>query len=74
MAYVSTGYDLPLVPLPVWTVSGVIVTLLLVLLSTRLRYMAVIANWLSDRLIVFLYFQIPVSILSVLVVVFRNIF
>ena len=74
LAYVSSGYDLYMIPVTVWLALGLLMTCLLVLLSMHIRIMASIAQWLSDRLSIFLYIQIPVSALSLLVVLFRNIF
>jgi hypothetical protein len=68
------GFNLASIPLAVWSLIGVFVVLLFVFLSTRFRYMKTFAAWLSERLVIFLYLQIPVSILSIFVVVVRNIF
>jgi len=42
-------------------------------LSAKLRPMQRALTWLSDRLIVFLYILVPLSLLSMLVIIVRNI-
>jgi hypothetical protein len=44
------------------------------ILAVVLRPVRQALLWLSDRLIVFLYILLPVSILSLLVIVVRNVF
>jgi len=51
----------------------VLVTVLVTFLSAKIRLMRQALIWLSDRLIVFLYILIPLSILSLLVIIVRNI-
>ena len=60
------------VSLLLWSVVTLVVIAILTILSTRVRMMARAAEWISDRLIVFLYILIPLSILSMLVVFVRN--
>jgi hypothetical protein len=69
-----SGFKLASIPLATWSWIGIFVVLLLVFLSTRFRFMASFAAWLSERLVIFLYLQIPVSILSIIVVIVRNTF
>ena len=61
------------VSLIAWTIVSFIVIFLLTFLSTKIRFMTRAAAWFSDRLIIFLYLLVPLSILSILIVVLRNI-
>jgi hypothetical protein len=56
-----------------WTPVIVLVILALVFLIDWLGFLDKILNGLADRLTIFVYISIPVSIVSLLVVVFRNI-
>jgi hypothetical protein len=60
------------VPLILWSAVSFIMIVLLTIISGRVRFMIRTAEWFSDRLVVFLYIVIPLSILSILVVVVRN--
>lgn len=62
------------VSLTVWSILSLIIIILLTFLSTKVRLMTLVADWVSDRLIIFLYLLIPLSIVSILVVVVRNTF
>ena len=57
-----------------WTVAGLAVTLLLTFLSARLRGVVRAAAWISDRVTVFLFLLIPISLVSLVVVIYRNLF
>jgi hypothetical protein len=60
------------ISLTVWSMLSLILIIVLTFLSTKVRFMTLIADWISDRLMIFLYLLIPLSILSILVVVVRN--
>jgi hypothetical protein len=62
------------VSLTIWSIVSLIMIAVLTFVSTRVRFMTRAADWISDRLIIFLYILIPLSILSMLVVLARNIF
>ena len=62
------------VSLIVWSAAGLAISVLLTALSTRVRFMARAAEWLSDQLTVFLYIFVPLSVLAILVVFVRNAF
>jgi hypothetical protein len=62
------------ISLTVWSMISLVVIALLTFTSTRVRFMVRAAEWLSDRLIIFLYILIPLSIISLLMVIVRNIF
>ena len=62
------------VSLTLWSIVSLIIIVLLTFISTKVRFMTRVAYWISDRLIIFLYILIPLSILSILVVVVRNTF
>jgi len=70
----STRYTYAEVSLIAWSIASLIAISLLIFLSGRVRFMGMAAEWISDRLTVFLYILIPVSVLSILVVVVRNAF
>lgn len=55
-----------------WIALGL--TLLLVFLAPRLRFVVRAVAWISDRLIVFLFLLVPISLVSVIVVIVRNLF
>ena len=57
-----------------WTWFALGLTLLLTFLAPRLRFVVRAAAWISDRLIVFLFLLIPLSLVSVIVVIYRNLF
>ncbi len=57
-----------------WTVAGLVLTLLLTFLSARLRGVVRAAAWISDRVTVFLFLLIPISLVSLVVVIYRNLF
>lgn len=57
-----------------WSSLGLAATLLFTFLAPRLRVVVRAAAWLSDRLIVFLFLLVPFSLVSLLVVIYRNLF
>lgn len=67
------GYSF-LVNLIRWSLAGLVVTLLFTYFSTRVRIVVRAAAWISDRMIVFLFLFVPVSLVSLLVVIYRNLF
>jgi hypothetical protein len=69
-----TRYTYAEVSLAIWSLASLIVIVSLTFLSARVRFMARSAVWISDRFMVFLFILIPLSLLSILVVVFRNTF
>ena len=56
-----------------WVIGSLLFSFLLVYFSNRWSLLRMFALWFSDRLIVFLFFTVPLSTLSVVVVVLRNI-
>lgn len=62
------------ISLVLWSVISLLAIAFLTFISARLRFMVSAAAWISDRLIIFLYILIPLSILSILVVIVRNTF
>lgn len=59
--------------LPLWTLSSLALTLILTFLAPRLQFIVRFAAWISDRVTVFVYIFLPISALSLLVVIYRNI-
>ena len=57
-----------------WTLSSLALTLLLTFLAPRLNIIVRLAAWTSDRVTVFIYLFLPLSVLSLLVVLYRNLF
>jgi hypothetical protein len=57
-----------------WSLAGLGLTLLLTFISPRIRPIVRAAAWISDRMIVFLFLFIPISLVSLLVVLYRNLF
>ncbi len=60
--------------LTLWTLSSLALTLLLTFLAPRLNFIVRLAAWTSDRVTVFVYIFLPLSALSFLVVIYRNLF
>lgn len=56
-----------------WSPLAVLVIFLLTLLLDRVAWIRLLAERIADRLTVFLYVTIPLSIISVLVVIVRNV-
>lgn len=57
-----------------WSVFALFVVALLVYLVGKIPIVCKLLEALSDRAIVFLYVFIPISLISLLVVIFRNLF
>ncbi len=55
-----------------WFAGSIGVALLSAYFAARARFMRSIALWLSDRLMVFLFIFLPVSAISILAVIARN--
>ena len=62
------------VSLTLWSIVSLGLILLLTFLAGKSRLMTMIATAISDRLLIFLYILIPLSVLSILVVTIRNTF
>ena len=62
------------ISLAVWSLISLLVVTLLTVVSAKVRFMVRAAEWVSDRLIIFLYILIPLSIISILIVIVRNMF
>jgi len=60
-------------PVPWYGILTILAALGVAILSTKLRPIRQALTWLSDRLIVFLYILVPLSVLSLLVIAVRNI-
>lgn len=56
-----------------WSITTFIICLIAAWISPRIKFMRAFAEWASDRLQVFLFILIPISLISLVVVVFRNI-
>lgn len=57
-----------------WTLISVLVICVLTYAAARVAFMGRLAEWISDRLTIFLYILIPVFALSVVIVIIRNVF
>jgi len=68
-----TRYTYAEISLILWSLVGLIFIVALTFVSVKVRFMAQAAIWLSDRLTVFLLVFIPLSLLSLLVVIARNV-
>jgi hypothetical protein len=60
--------------LPRWSWWGLVLTILFTFLSVYIRGVVRAAAWISDRVTVFLFLLLPISLVSLLVVIYRNIF
>ena len=67
----EVGYSF-LDDLLLWTLSSLALTLLLTFLAPRLNFIVRLAAWISDRVTVFVYLFLPISLISLLVVIYRN--
>jgi hypothetical protein len=57
-----------------WSWGGLVLTILFTFLSAHIRGVVRAAAWISDRVTVFLFLLLPISLVSLLVVIYRNIF
>jgi hypothetical protein len=57
-----------------WTWTALTLTLLFTFFAPRFRFIVRAVAWISDRLIVFIFLFVPISLVSVFVVVYRNLF
>jgi len=57
----------------IWAVGTILLASLVSYLSVRIRAVSDFLEWISDRMIVFLYILIPVSLASFITVLIRNI-
>jgi hypothetical protein len=71
--YSVVGYDF-LNDLIAWTAAGIVLTVLAAVVAGRVCFLVRAAEWLSDQLTVFLFLLLPLSLISLLVVLYRNIF
>jgi hypothetical protein len=69
----EVGYSF-LDDLLLWNLSSLALTLLLTFLAPRLNFIVRLAAWTSDRVTVFVYLFLPISALSLIVVLYRNLF
>ncbi|MBI5933249.1 MAG: hypothetical protein HY867_06040 [Chloroflexi bacterium] len=69
----EVGYSF-LDDLLLWTLSSLALTLLLTVPAPRLNFIVRLTAWTSDRVTVFVYLFLPLSALSLLVVISRNLF
>jgi len=54
-----------------WTLSSLALTLLLTFLAPRIPFIVRLAAWISDRVTVFVYIFLPISLVSLAVVLYR---
>jgi hypothetical protein len=71
--YAEIGYSF-ISNLFLWSLAGLVVAILMAFLSTHIRGMVRVTAWVSDQVTVFLFLLIPISLVSLLVVIYRNIF
>ena len=69
----EVGYSF-LDDLPLWTLSSLALTLLLTFLAPRIPFIIRLAAWVSDRVTILVYLFVPISAVSLLVVLYRNLF
>ena len=60
--------------LPLWLLAGLAATVLFTFASARVRAAVRAAAWISDRAVVLLFLFTPVSLVSLVVVLYRNLF
>jgi hypothetical protein len=59
---------------PLWLSATVVISVLLAYFGVKFRFLGRATFWVADHLTVYLYLVIPLSILSFIVVIFRNVF
>jgi len=59
---------------PVWMIATVFIAILLCVISTRFSFFSSVILWLADRLTVFLYILVPLSSISLGLVILRGMF
>jgi len=57
-----------------WSFATLIIAALLAFLSSKLAFMRAFANWLSDRLQILLFLFAPLTVVSLITVLIRNLF
>lgn len=55
-----------------WSIATILLAALLSFLSVRLPWMRTAALWISDRLLVFLFLFVPITVVSLITVLIRN--
>ncbi|MEW5940980.1 MAG: hypothetical protein AB1750_15035, partial [Chloroflexota bacterium] len=58
----------------VWSFAALLLAALLAFLSSKLAFMRAFALWLSDQLQIFLFLLVPLTVVSLVAVVIRNLF
>ena len=69
--YASIGPDY-LSALPLWLLISLGLAVIMAFLGGRIRILSSAAAWLADRLMVFLYIFVPASLVSMVIVLIRN--
>lgn len=57
----------------IWTVVALLLASLVSYASTKIISLSDFFNWFSERMVVFLYILLPLSVISIIVVLIRNI-
>ena len=71
--YSVIGYDFISYLIP-WSLAGLGLTVLAAFVAARVRFLVRAAAWLSDLVSVFLFLFLPISLISFVVVLYRNLF
>lgn len=71
--YSITGYGIISNLIP-WSLAGLGITILMTYVATQVRPISWFTRWISDRMLIFLYLFIPLSLVSLGVVIYRNLF
>ena len=59
---------------PLWLPCSLIVAFLVAYFLVRIKRFSAVVNWAADRMVIFLYILIPISIASLILILDRNIF
>jgi len=59
--------------LRIWTAAAVLLSVAISYASAKIKVVSSFLIWLSDRMIIFLFILIPMSLISLVVVVIRNV-
>jgi len=57
----------------IWTVAALLLASLISYASAKIRAVSDFMDWVSDRMIVFLYILMPLSVVSLIMVLIRNV-
>jgi hypothetical protein len=58
---------------PIWTAGTILLTCISAYVSAKIPVISDFLEWISERMVVFLYIFVPISVVSVITILIRNI-